>query len=136
MKENNGFTLIELLAVIVILAIIALITVPVVINIINSTKKGAAEDSMYGLLDAIKLEWVNQQNNFIQENSLVVIECGGTTCTVGDIVVPAEAYLSLVSGTKPTAGRFVIENGEVSATGVKFGEYTCKTENGKAVCEK
>ena len=36
---NKGFTLIELLAVIVILAIIALIAVPIIIDIIEDSKK-------------------------------------------------------------------------------------------------
>ncbi len=40
MKEK-GFTLIELLAVIVILAIIALIAVPIILNIINDSKKSS-----------------------------------------------------------------------------------------------
>lgn len=37
----KGFTLIELLAVIVILAIIALIAVPIILDIIGSSKKSA-----------------------------------------------------------------------------------------------
>ena len=41
----NAFTLIELLAIIVILAIIAVITVPVILNIIENSKMGAAKDS-------------------------------------------------------------------------------------------
>lgn len=43
---KKGFTLIELLAVIVILAIIALIAAPVVLNIINDSKKQSNERSM------------------------------------------------------------------------------------------
>jgi len=39
MNNKRGFTLIELLAVIVILAIIALITAPVVLKMIENTKK-------------------------------------------------------------------------------------------------
>ena len=47
-KKKNAFTLIELLAIIVILAIIALITVPIILNIIENSRKGAAQDSAYG----------------------------------------------------------------------------------------
>ena len=43
--KRKGFTLIELLAVIVILAIIALIATPAVLNIIEDSRKGAAEAS-------------------------------------------------------------------------------------------
>ena len=39
--KKKGFTLIELLAVIVILAVIALIAVPIVLQIINSSKKSS-----------------------------------------------------------------------------------------------
>ena len=39
MKKRNGFTLIELLAVIVILAVIALIATPIIMNIIDDSKK-------------------------------------------------------------------------------------------------
>ena len=45
-KMRRGFTLIELLAVIVILAIIALIAVPIVVNIINDSKKESQEESI------------------------------------------------------------------------------------------
>ena len=48
--KRNAFTLIELLAVIVILAIIALIAVPIVLNIIEDSKKSSQKESinMYG----------------------------------------------------------------------------------------
>ncbi len=38
---KKGFTLIELLAVIVILSIIALIATPMILGVIETTKKGA-----------------------------------------------------------------------------------------------
>ena len=44
--RNKGFTLIELLAVIVILAIIALIATPIILGIINDTKKEASKRSV------------------------------------------------------------------------------------------
>ena len=50
--EKKGFTLVELLAVIVILAVIALISTPMIINVIEGSKKGALKDSAYGLLEA------------------------------------------------------------------------------------
>ncbi len=53
MKNKKGFTLIELLAIIVILAIIAVITVPIILNIIENSKKGAATDSAYGFKNAV-----------------------------------------------------------------------------------
>ncbi len=50
--KKKGFTLVELLAVIVILAVIALISTPMIINVIEGSKKGALKDSAYGLLEA------------------------------------------------------------------------------------
>ena len=52
--RKNGFTLIELLAVIVILAIIALIAVPIVISIINDSKKSSQEESIKMYAKAIE----------------------------------------------------------------------------------
>ena len=52
MKKKKGFTLIELLAVIVILALIALIAIPMIMNVIESSKKGAYEESLRNLIKA------------------------------------------------------------------------------------
>ena len=54
MKSNKGFTLIELLAVIVILAIIALIATPTILGVIETARKGSAEQSALGYIDAIE----------------------------------------------------------------------------------
>ena len=68
-KKEKGFTLIELLAIIVILAIIAVITVPIILNIIEESKKGAAKDSAYGYKDSVNKyytqELLNNQNSKI-----------------------------------------------------------------------
>lgn len=70
MKNNKkGFTLAELLAVIVILAIIALIATPIILNVIDNAKEGAAKNSAYGYIDA--LEKANAQE--ILKNSEVTV---------------------------------------------------------------
>ena len=51
---KKGFTLIELLAVIVILAIIALIAVPIVVNIINDSKKESQQRSIDLYVDHVQ----------------------------------------------------------------------------------
>ena len=51
---KKGFTLIELLAVIVILAIIALIATPIVVNIINDTKKESLQRSIDLYVDHVQ----------------------------------------------------------------------------------
>ncbi len=146
MRTNKkGFTLIELLAVIVILAIIALITVPVVINIINNAKKGAAEDSTYGVIESAKLFWVSNQASagFETENATITFTYSSQSKKWA-VSVPAEGELNGkeldISGTKPTASgedaNITISSGNVTIKGLKFGDYVCKTENDKAVCTK
>ena len=141
MKTNKGFTLIELLAVIVILAIIALITVPVVINIINNAKKGAAEDSTYGVIESAKLFWVSNQSTggFETENATVVFKYNSTSKAWETTISEATKTLDM-TGTKPTgdnASNITIANGNVSVTNLKFGDYNCSSNAaGKVSCEK
>ena len=54
---KKGFTLIELLAVIVILAIIMVISVPIVLNVINDSKKSAYENDVKTLIDIAILNY-------------------------------------------------------------------------------
>ncbi len=60
---KRGFTLIELLAILAILAIIALITTPIVLNIIDTTKTDAFEQSANSLVTAIR-NYQNSGDNF------------------------------------------------------------------------
>ena len=53
--KRKGFTLIELLSVIVILAVITLITVPMVINVIEDSKKKVLISSVQGLIESANL---------------------------------------------------------------------------------
>ena len=81
MKKMNkkGFTLIELLAIIVILAIIAVITVPIILNVIDNAKKGAAKNSVIGYGKSIELAYTQK----LYDDNL-----GGTTAE--GIPVPVE----------------------------------------------
>ena len=56
MNKNKGFTLIELLAVIVLLAILMVIAVPKILNVIENSRKSAAESSIKLVKDAIKTQ--------------------------------------------------------------------------------
>ena len=56
MKKEKGFTLIKLLAVIVILAILMVIAVPKILNVIENSRKSAAESSIKLVKDAIKTQ--------------------------------------------------------------------------------
>ncbi len=56
MNKNKGFTLIELLAVIVLLAILMVVAVPKILNVIENSRKSAAESSIKLVKDAIRLQ--------------------------------------------------------------------------------
>ncbi len=53
-RVKRGFTLIELLAVIVILAVIALIAVPVILSLVDKSRRKAAEESAVLYVDTIE----------------------------------------------------------------------------------
>ena len=85
MKQRNGFTLIELLAVIVILAIIALIATPMILGVIDSAKKGAAESSAYGYIEAIEnstLQNMVETHDTTLVDGKYKISSNGTTLTL------------------------------------------------------
>ena len=72
MKKEKGFTLIELLAVIVILAILIVIAVPKILNVIENSRKSAAESSIKLVKDAIKTQVTSESmmgTNFTSDES-------------------------------------------------------------------
>lgn len=114
MKKNiKGFTLIELLAIIVILAIIAVITVPIILNVIENSKKGSVIDSAYGYKDAV-------QNHYVSKS---VINANNETPTGVKTVSELETDGLEVSGEKPSDGWVQLDKGVVVAYSMKFGDY-------------
>ena len=114
MKKNKGFTLIELLAIIVILAIIAVITVPIILNIIDNSSKGAAKDSAYGFKDSVNKWYVSK----LQEDSNYKLN-GNYTISNGklnNIEIP-------LSGTKPSSGSLHYTNNILDGGCLTIGEY-------------
>ena len=74
---KKGFTLIELLAVIVILAIIALITVPIVLKMLNNSRRDSALRSAENYIDGVKKALVNEYtNDNFNPSSCDIIEDG------------------------------------------------------------
>ena len=72
MNKNKGFTLIELLAVIVILAILMVISVPKILNVIENSRKSAAESSIKLVKDTIKTQVTSESmmgTNFTSDGS-------------------------------------------------------------------
>ena len=120
MRKRNGFTLIELLAIIVILAIIAVITVPIILNIIDNSKKGAAKDSAYGYKDSINKWYVTKLSTDPRYN----IPDGDYK--VGELGEQVE-------GQKPDSDLswFKVTNNEVTDGCLQFDEYMVEISSGK-----
>ena len=87
--KKKGFTLIELLAVIVILAVIAIIATPAVLNIIEDSKKSAAEASARSIVGAAKTHYMqNIMDNKPNSNvdlSTNTLKYDGEQATKGSI---------------------------------------------------
>ena len=118
--KKKGFTLIELLAVIVILAIIALIATPTILGVIEKAKKGAAESSALGYIDAV-------------EKQIMINEVDTSSSPIKDGTYSVEELNSLgvsVKGSTPTNGNLLIKNGEVKNYILGIDGYA--VENGKA----
>ena len=83
------------MAIIVILAIIAVITVPIILNIIENSKKGAAQDSAYGYKDAVSKAYIQElakpNNGSLKLNGIYVVQSDGT-------LEPASGYTFGVTG--------------------------------------
>lgn len=60
----KGFTLIELLATIVILGLVVFITVPVINNLISSSKEKANYESAVGIFESANIYYQNKVMNF------------------------------------------------------------------------
>ena len=122
---KKGFTLIELLAVIVILAIIALISTPMILGIIEKAKKGGAESSALGYIDAVEK---TVATNMLDTNK-TNIEDGVYEVSK----LKSTKYDVKVKGEQPTEDSWVkIEKGQVTACSLKIGEYVVNC-NGETI---
>ena len=115
MKKRNGFTLIELLAVIIVLAIIALIAMPIIFNVIENAKIKAMENSAYGLIDAVRMNYMEELLN--DED--------------GTLTLNGRVDALTVSGEHPTGGYWFIDNAEDSdSRGIAIIDVTFASMDG------
>ncbi|MBP3461506.1 MAG: prepilin-type N-terminal cleavage/methylation domain-containing protein [Bacilli bacterium] len=123
MKNKKGFTLIELLAVIVILAIIALIATPIILNMINNSKKSASVDSAYGYIEAIEY---NNSMSMLDSTKYPKIEDGENIdiTTIEDKVK--------LKGTKPTSGKITITKGRITKATLCINNYNVEYDGKEA----
>lgn len=113
--NKKGFTLIELLAVIVILAIIMLIATPLIINVINDAKKGAAKSSAMGYVDGVEKEYL-------------IREMLGTSQLDSPLTEPEEIKMR---GGYPESVSLDISEGQVLSGTIRVGGYNFEVTDGK-----
>ncbi len=119
---KKGFTLIELLAVIVIIAVIAVIATPIILNIIEDTRREAKENSTLSVVKAVQ--------NYYAESQLGTEETLPLTITF-----PNEDII--LSGENPTSGSVTLNaDGTYNATDLVINGYICNSENILAYCKK
>ena len=108
MKLNKkGFTLIELLAVIVILAIIMLIATPIILNVVEDARQGAARSSAMGYVNAIEKDMMASKLNDPEFVMDTTITDSGIISIRGQ--APDEVSLNVKDGLV-TGGTFKFEN--------------------------
>ncbi len=122
--KKKGFTLIELLAVIVILAIIALIATPMIMGVIDDARKGAAEASANGYIEAVENTPIyNLIESGKDEGLSGIYVVGTTTATDGTSTKIPDSVK--VKGEAPTAGWVAVgDDGVVVAACLKFSSYS------------
>ena len=122
-----GFTLIELLAVIVILAIIALIAVPIVIHIIDDSKKSSEKETIKLYLDTVEKMVAKKQLNNTSFNP--------KTCTIGNKKITCDSEVEVdieMKGETPNSGTIFFSNGKLySAINLELNGKKFKLENGE-----
>ena len=122
----KGFTLIELLAVIVILAIIALIATPIVLDIIDSTKKSSVEATMKNIEKAALLEYSDLALTN-EEKEEIIYNCYDGKCTYNGKTLN-------VKGDMPDRGRIIVNEDGATFENIIIKGYNCIKENNKFTC--
>lgn len=126
-NTNKGFTLIELLAVIVILAVVALIATPIIINVIENSRKESAELSMKSIEKSAELYFYNKAID--GENGSTTFICDDGTCSNGVDTLE-------IDGVSPDKGQIIIdEDGIVTTKLILINNYYCSKVDGKYNCE-
>ena len=132
MKKEKGFTLIELLAVIVILAILMVVAVPKILNVIENSRKSAAESSIKLVKDAIKTQ---ETSGSIMGTSFTSNDDGCYTFNFDDQTSGNSKKLQLKNKENIT-GTIKYCNGKFSDDTLVFNGVEIKEENKKVVCKR
>ena len=123
--KRKGFTLIELLGVIVVLAIIAIITTPVILGVIEKSKKESYRNSIYGIMESANIYLANHLTS-IGKTKEIAFTCNGINCS------NEEGDSLDFKGTVPKSGTFYLNGmGEVTVESVYNGKYYANTVDDK-----
>ena len=124
--RKKGFTLIELLAVIVILAVIAVIATPAVLNVIEDSKKSAAEASARSIVGAAKTHYMqNIMDNKTNSNvdlSTNTLKYDGEQAKKGLLTYDTNGN---VSGKMYISGYCIEVSSDGTITSTKTNESEC-----------
>ncbi len=160
MKMNKkGFTLIELLAVIVILAVIALIASPIVLGIINNSRKSSQARSVESFATAVQQAYATAMSvpGYMGQDIYIlpgtgdtekdkVFACGGDSVSSSSTTCPADAKIReevkysgnvVTCGTnnaeiyyEQETGYIRLENCSVAGSNTKFRYYNAPSDSG------
>ena len=123
--KRKGFTLIELLGVIVVLAVIAIITTPVILGVIEKSKKESYRNSIYGIMESANIYLASHLTN-IGKTKEIAFTCNGINCS------NEEGESLDFKGTVPKSGTFYLNGtGEVTVESVYNGKYYANTVDDK-----
>lgn len=124
--KKNGFTLIELLATIIILSVIATITLPIISDVLSSTKEGIANDSAYGYKRAVDEYFYHKNINKeeIKLNGVYKVSSDGS------LYNDNETHQITVDGKAPQDGILLYNNSELISGCLTINKYKVTFENG------
>ena len=114
---KKGFTLLEILVIVVVLCIIFLFSIPIVKMIINNSRFGAFENSVYSAIDAVDVYIVNHEWTAIPPEGLEI--------SVLDS--------SILRNNNFDEGVFVREDKQVRMIYIKQGDYCAKGTKDKLI---
>jgi len=108
----KGFTLIELLAVIVILAIIALIAIPIVLNIIGTSKKSSVLRSGELYLKGVETQIARKNLNESFNPKNCTIKSNGDLNCIDENNIQQDLLIE-TTGSKPIEGTLKLDDGKI-----------------------
>lgn len=133
MTMKKGFTLIELLAVILVLALIVLIATPLILNVVEESKKKSAELGAQNYLKAletyISLQDIDNYETKIQKNKTYKVEAE-TEYEIENI--SEELYLNnlvKVNGEYPVDGYVKIDEKDIEMAEFNISSYMVECDN-------